>query len=147
MAHAHNNTDNTERKRSRRGDSQGKLIGTVVVLRTITAESTSENEVVNERNAGVNGQPVSDKAHEVLENGLEVAITRDSNGKGDARGEESPDKSRHALRSPAQHLQGQANGVDVGAVVGDNGQGQDDKAEFAEAAERLQHGCDQAAVA
>lgn len=146
LAHADNNTDNAKDKRNRSGDSHGEFGGVIIVLWTIPIESTSENKVVNERNAGVNSQPVGDKAHEILEDGLKVVVTGDTDGKGDARGEESPDEPRHALRSPAQHLQRQADRVDVGAVVGDNGQGQDDEAELAETAERLKHGCDQAAV-
>jgi hypothetical protein len=38
-------------KRNRSGDSHGEFGGVIVVLRTIPIESTSENKVVNERNA------------------------------------------------------------------------------------------------
>lgn len=44
-------------------------------------------------------------------------------------------------------MESQRDGVDVRAVVGDNGQGQNHEAELAKATERLKHGSNQAAVA
>lgn len=49
----------------------------------------------------------------------------------------SPDEPRHTLRPlSAQDLDCQTDGVDVGAVVGDNTQSQNDEAEFAKATKR-----------
>lgn len=46
-----------------------------------------------------------------------------------------------------ESLDGEGDGVDVGAVVGDDGESEDDETEFAKAAQRLEGGVEQAAVA
>lgn len=146
LAHTSDHTGDTEAEGNRRGDTDRQLIPLVVDLRTVTAEAALEDEVIGRSDTGVNGQPVGDEVHEVLEDGLEVGVTGDGDSEGDAGGEESPDETGHALRVAAQDLQGQGDGVDVGAVVGDNGQGQDDQAELAETTQRLEDGTDQTAV-
>lgn len=146
LAHTGDHTGDTEAERNGRGNTDGQLIGLVVDLRTVAAEAALENEVIGRSDTGVNGQPVGNEVHEVLEDGLEVGVAGDGDGEGDAGGEESPNETGHALRVAAQDLQGQGDGVDVGAVVGDNGESQNDQAELAETTQRLEDGTDQTAV-
>lgn len=146
LAHAGDHTGDTEAECNSRSDTDRQLIGLVVDLWTVAAEAALEDEVVGDGDTGVDSQPVGDEVHEVVEDGLEVGVAGDGDGEGDAGGKEGPDEARHALRVARQDLQGQGDGVDVGAVVGDDGQGQDDETELAEAAERLEDGADQAAV-
>lgn len=146
LAHTGDHTGNTEAEGDRRGNSQGQFLALVVDLGVITAEPTLEDEVVGDGDSGVDGQPVGDEVHEVFQDGLEVGVAGDGDGEGHARSEEGPDKAGYALRVAAQDLQGQGDGVDVGAVIGDDGQGQDHQAELAESAERLEDGGQQTTV-
>lgn len=65
-----------------------------------------------------------------------MRVARDCNCNVDSRAHGGPNEPRHALcPAPAQDLDGQADRVDVGAVVGDDAQCENDQAELAEAAE------------
>lgn len=63
-----------------------------------------------------------------------MGITGDGDGDGDTRGKEDPDETGNALGVATQDLEGQGDGVDVGAVVGDDGQRQNHQTELAESA-------------
>lgn len=91
--------------------------------------------MVGDADALVDGEPVGDDEHEVLEPGLEAVVAGDADGDVDAGAGEDPDPAGHAGGVAGEDLQGEGDGVDVGAVVGDDGEGEDDEAELAEAAE------------
>lgn len=146
LTHTSDHAGNTEAEGNRRCDTVGKLLALIIVLRGVPAETTLEDEVIGDANAGVDGQPVGDEVHKVLQDELEVRIAGDGNGERDTRGEESPDETRNTLGPATEHLEGQGDGVDVGAVVGDDGEGEDDQAELAESTEGLEDGIDQATV-
>ena len=79
---------------------------------------------------------LTDEVHKVLKHLFEMRVARDRNRNVDGCAHGGPDEARHALcPAPAQDLDGQTDRVDVGAVVGDDAQGEDDEAELAEAAE------------
>ena len=79
---------------------------------------------------------LTDKVHEVLKHLFEMRVARNRNRDIDSRAHGGPDEARHALcPAPAQDLDGQADRVDVGAVVGDDAQCENDQAELAEATE------------
>lgn len=147
LTHTRHHTGNTKPERQRRRNAQGQLVALIVVLGAIAAEAAAEDEVICDSDAGVDGQPVGDQVHEVLEDDLEVAVARDGDGEGHAGGEEGPDEAGHALRPAAQDLKGEGDRVYVRAVVGDDGEGKDHEAEFAEAAEGLEDCAEEAAVA
>lgn len=83
----------------------------------------------------VDGEPVGNDQHEVLKDGLEVVVSWDGDCDVDAGADEGPDEARDALGPAGEELEGEGDGVDVGAVVGDNGEGKDDEAEVTEAAQ------------
>lgn len=64
-----------------------------------------------------------------------MVVSGNGDGDVDAGAEEDPDKAGYALGSLGQDLEGEGDGVDVGAVVCDDGERQDDDAELAKAAE------------
>ena len=87
----------------------------------VTTEALLEEKVVRQRDALVDGEPVADEVHEVLEDFFEVRVARDRDGDVDDGGDESQYEPRHPARPASEDLDGQADGVDVGAVVGDDG--------------------------
>lgn len=101
----------------------------------ITTHALLEEDMFRERDALVDSEPVRNDQHEVLEHGLEVVVARDGDGDVDARADECPDEAWHARRRAGKDLQRQGDGVDVRAVVSDDGEREDDEAELAEAAE------------
>lgn len=147
LTHTDDNTDNTEAEGCDSGNTVGELVALVVVLRVVSRESALEDEVVGDCNGGVNGQPVGDQVHEVLQNSLEVGVTGDGNGERGTRSQEGPDETGNTLGVAAQDLQGQGYGVDVGAVVGDDGKSKNDETELAKSTERVEDGSDQTTVA
>ena len=77
-----------------------------------------------------------------------MAVAWDGDGAVDEGADKGPDEARHGLRPAAEELQAEGHAVDVGAVVRDDAEGQDDKAELAEAAERgEEHGREEPADA
>nr|POE62784.1 hypothetical protein CFP56_03688 [Quercus suber] len=111
------------------------LVRLVVVLRNVVVDAALEHEVFGERDTLVDGEPVPDEVHEVLQGLFEVAVAGDGDGDVDGRGDAGPDEAGDALGPASQDLHGERDGVDVGAVVGDNGQREDDEAELAEGAD------------
>lgn len=146
LTHTSDHADNTEAEGNSGSDAVGKLFTLVIVRRDVTAEATLKDEVIGDADTGVDSQPIGDEVHEVLQDNLEVRISGNGNGERDTRGEEGPDETGNPLSPAAEHLEGQGDGVDVGAVVGDDGKGEDDKAELAESTEGLEDGIDQATV-
>lgn len=134
LAHAHDHAYDTAAEGADGGETGRQLVGLVVVLRVVTCEAALVEEVIAEGDALVDGEPVADEVHEVLEHVLEVGVSGDGDGDVDCGADGGPDEAGHGLGPAAENLQGQADGVDVGAVVGDDGEGEDDEAELAEAA-------------
>ena len=64
-----------------------------------------------------------------------MAVAWDGDGAVHERADEGPDEARDGLRPAAEQLQAERHAVDVGTVVRDDAEGQDDEAELAEAAE------------
>ena len=101
--------------------------------------------MVAEGNALVDGEPVPDKVHEILKHGFEIRITRDSDGDVDSGTDGGPDEAGHALGEfSSEHLHGEADGVDVWAVVGNDAEREDYKAKFSESSQRAEeYGCEE----
>lgn len=146
LTHTDNNTDNTEAEGCDSSNTMGKLLALVVVLRVVSSEAALEDEVVGDGDGSVNGQPVGDQVHEVLQNSLEVGVAGDGNGERGTGSQEGPDETGNALGVAAQDLEGQRDGVDVGAVVGNDGESKNDETELAKSTERVEDGSDQATV-
>ena len=70
-----------------------------------------------------------------------MVVARDGNSYVDERTNECPYESRNASRYAGEELQGERDRVDVRAVVCNNGKGEDDQAEAAEATERSEDRC------
>ena len=64
-----------------------------------------------------------------------MAVAWDGDGAVHERADERPDEARDGLRPATEQLQAEGHAVDVGAIVRDDAEGQDDEAELAEAAE------------
>ncbi len=91
----------------------------------------------------INRQPVGDEQHEVLKNRFEVAVTWDGNGAVDDSANESPHEAGNALRHAGKQLKRERDGVDIRAIVGNNGKGEHDQAELSEPAQRgNNNGCE-----
>lgn len=89
-----------------------------------------------------------DQQHEVLKNLREVAVAWDSNSAVYEGADECPDKTRYGLRPATQQLQTEGHAVDIGAIVRDNAESQNDKTKLAEAAKGWEkHGCQESADA
>lgn len=91
--------------------------------------------MLGESNALVDGEPVSDEVHEVLEDFFEMRVAGDGNRDVHACCDGRPDEAGDALGAAAHDLHGEGDGVDVGTVVCNDGEGEDNKAELSEAAE------------
>ena len=77
-----------------------------------------------------------------------MAVAWDSNRAVYKGADECPDEARHSLRPATHQLQTESHAVDVGAVVRDNAESEDDKTELTEAAEGWEkHGCEKSADA
>lgn len=81
------------------------------------------------------GENTYNDEHKVLQDALEMAVARDRNGAVDERPDEGPDVPWHGLRPPSKNLQTQTHAVDVGAVVGDDAEGENDEAELTKASQ------------
>ena len=74
-----------------------------------------------------------------------MIVAWDGNGAVDEGADESPDKAGNSLRVFCQELQTKGQAVDIGAVVGNNAEREDNKAELAEATQGgKQHCCEKA---
>lgn len=114
------------------------------MLRVVATEAPLEDKVLRERDTFIDSEPVSDDQHEVLQDGFEVAVARDSDGAIDQSTNESPDETWDTLGSTGKELQGQGDGVDVRAVICDDGKPQNDETEFSKAAKwREKHRCEE----
>lgn len=145
LTHTRNHTRDTESKRDTSGNTIGQLVGLVIRFGTVSGEATAD-DVVGESDTRVNGQPVGDEVHQVLQDLLEMGVTGDSDADGDSGGEKDPNETGNALGVATQDLEGQGDGVDVGAVVGDDGQRQDHQAELAESTDGLEDSAQQTSV-
>lgn len=72
-----------------------------------------------------------------------MRIARDGNGAVDQSADEGPDEAGNGLRPTAHHLQTERQTVDIGAIIGNDAQGQDDEAKLAKTAERRNQHCSQ----
>ena len=70
-----------------------------------------------------------------------MTVSWDSDSNVDASTDESPDETWNTLGFAGKKLEGEGDGVNVWAVVGDNGESKDDEAEFAECAQAWDHDC------
>ena len=123
------------------GNARRQLLWVVVVLWNISTKTALEHEVVGQRDAFVDGKPVSDKVHEVLQHRFEVIVAWNGNGDVNPGCNACPDETRDARCPASQDLDGERDGVDVRAVVGDDSEGEDDETEFAERAEVVYEDC------
>ena len=87
-----------------------------------------------------------DEQHEVFQHALEMAVAWDGNGAVDNRADESPDETGNGLGPRSHELQAECQAVDVWAIVGDDTESEDDKAEFAKGAERWEKYCGEKAT-
>ena len=70
-----------------------------------------------------------------------MAVPRDGNRAVHKRADECPDEAGHSLCPTGHDLQTEGQTVDIGAIVGDDAESEDDEAELAEAAERGEEDC------
>ena len=64
-----------------------------------------------------------------------MAVTGNGNGTIKEGSNKGPHEAGNALGNASKELEGERDGVDVGAVIGDDGQCEDDKAELSESAQ------------
>ena len=74
-----------------------------------------------------------------------MAVAWDSDGAVDESADKGPDESRNGLRVVCHELQTECQAIDIGAVIRNDAEREDDKAELTEAAKRgEEHGCEEA---
>ena len=77
-----------------------------------------------------------------------MAVARDSNSAVYDGADECPDKTRYGLRPATQHLQTEGHAVDIGAIIRNDAESQNDETELAETAKGWEeHGCEESADA
>jgi len=135
LGHSSNHTGDTEAEGSDGSDSGWKGLGVCVVFWVVRVHGLAEDKVLSERDAFVDGEPVSDEIHEVLEDALEVRVSWDGDGDVDTGCDSDPDEARDLLGPSSENLEGEGDAVDVWDVVADDGEGEDDEAELAESSE------------
>lgn len=116
LTHAQHHARDTDTETEHGGHARRQLVGDVVVLGDVAAHAALEDEVVGQADALVDGEPVADEEHEVLEHGLEVRVARDGDGDVDADADAGPEEARDALGPAREDLDGEGDGVDVGGV-------------------------------
>jgi len=142
LSHTGDHTSYTEAESSNSGNAWWEGFCICVIRDIVGRHSSSENEMLSERDAFVDSEPVSDEIHKVLKNDLEMRVSGDGNGDVDTGGNSNPDEAGYARSPASQDLHGESNAVDVWNVVSDDGQGQDDLAELSESVEvREQNSC------
>lgn len=73
-----------------------------------------------------------------------MSVSWDGNRAVDERSDEGPHKARYSLRDTGEELEGERDGVDVWAVIGDDGESEDDEAELTEPTKRRNDdGCEE----
>lgn len=135
LSHAENCTHHTKCEGKNGCESGWQLVLAKVVLWLIAREATLEEEVLSQRDTLVDCEPVSNQQHEVLKDRFEVAVTWDGDRAVHECTDKGPDESGNTLRLASEELERERDGVDVGAVVGDDGESEDDEAELAEFAQ------------
>lgn len=89
------------------GETGGQAGGLAVGLGGVAREGVAaEDEVLGEGDALVDGEPVADDQHEVLQRGLEVVVARDRYGEVHAGADEGPHEPGYAARLLGQELKG-----------------------------------------
>ena len=109
LRHAGHHTSDAATEREHGGDARREASRLVVEIGVVTLHATLEDEVLGERDALVDCEPVSDHVHEVLEDRLEVAVAGNSNRDVGTSADCSPDESRDALGPVCQDLHSQSN--------------------------------------
>ena len=84
---------------------------------------------------------LTNEVHKVLENSLKVRVAGNGDCDIHTSRNTSPDEAGNTLRPPSEHLHRQGHGVDVGTVVRNDGQSQDDEAEFTKRSKRREEHC------
>lgn len=147
LRHPRHHARDAETESRNRRQSRWEFFRRIVVLGVVAAKAALEEEVVAGGDALVDGEPVADEVHEIVQDLLEVRVSGDGDADVDAGGDEGPDEARDARGFAGEDLRGQADAVDVGDVVGDDGQGEDDHAELAKGSQVDEDGADEAAGA
>lgn len=79
------------------------------MLGLVPVVAAAEEEVLRQGDPLVDGEPVADEEHEVLEPVLEVVVARNGDGHVDASAQERPHEARHSLCASRQYLHRQRN--------------------------------------
>lgn len=159
LSHTKNSTHDAETEGNNGCNSRRKLASVHVDRGVIAREAALEEDVLWDGDAFIDGEPlsnelvdilvesedsnlpVSDQQHEVLENRLKVPVARNGNSAVNESSDESPDEARNSLRDLGEELEGERDRVDVGAVVCNNGESEDNEAELTELSQRWYNDC------
>ena len=153
LSHAHNRTEDAEAESCDSGEAGWELGRSKIVSRNVAVDAVSEEEVLRKGDSFVNGKPISlegvshaqrdegscptyNQQHEIGQDRGEVRVSWNGNGNVDQSANESPDESGNTLSPSSKDLQGERDGVNVGAVVGNDGQCENDQAELSEFTQR-----------
>lgn len=136
LGHSKHGTHDTEGKSYDGSDPNGKLVFVHIDSRIISSKTALEEEMFGKRDTLIDSEPVSDQQHEIFKNRLEVSVSRDGDGAVNNGPDEGPHEARYALRDTGEELEGERDGIDVWAVVGDDRESENDKAELTEPAKR-----------
>jgi len=133
LGHASNHSSNTEAESKDSSNTWWKSASVQVIFNAVSVHSMSEYEMISKGDTLVDGKPVTNKIHEILENGFEMRISWDCDGNISTSSNSDPDETRNLLSPLSENLQSQGDRVNVWNVVANDGQSEDDEAEFAKA--------------
>ena len=154
LSHAQDSTSGSDAESEDCGKSRWELALVHVIFWVIAGETALEDDMFREGDTLIDGEPVSDEQHEVFKDGFECSVTWDSDCAVEDSSEEGPNITRsvdgllviftlrgerwhlHFLGGTSHELERKSDGVDVGAVVGNDGESKNDKAELTEFAQR-----------
>jgi len=126
LRHAKDGAHDAKAEGGHGGNSRRQLVPVEVVFWTISRHAALVDDMLGECDAFVDGEPVGDEQHEVLQDIFKMIIARDGNSYVDECANECPDEPRNASRCASEELEGQRDRIDIRAVVCNDGKGEDD---------------------
>lgn len=80
LRHASHHSRNTEAESTNSGNAGWQRLSVAIQLWVVARETLLEEEMVAEGDTLIDGEPVADEVHEVLEDSFEVGVAWDGNG-------------------------------------------------------------------
>ncbi len=137
LSHTHRCPKNTKEECSECSNGWGKTVRLVVVLHGVTAKALSEDEMLRDGNSFVDGKPIPNHQHKVLQNGFEMGVSGNGDRDIDTCADESPQEAWYPLCVVGHDLQREGERVNVRAVVANDAECQNDDTELSKSSHTM----------